>query len=73
MGDILGQSKNLGQDSGFRPPDMVYGKKNPNRGIGAAEVMKGKYTERDNAPDKDLGKSIMPGFRNISLEVLIYY
>lgn len=26
MGDMLGQSKNLGQDSGMRPRDLVYGK-----------------------------------------------
>ncbi len=69
MADHLGQSKNLGQDSGHRPVDIVYGKKNKSSGVTAAEVMKGKYTLDDNAPDRDLGKSITPGFRNISLEV----
>ena len=69
MGVILGQSKNLGQDSASRPADMVYGKKNPNKGIGALEVIRGKYSEAETESDKDLGKSIMPGFRNISLEV----
>lgn len=71
MGVILGQSKNLGQDSASRSSDMVYGKKNPNKGLSALEVIRGKYSEEETAPDKDLGKSIMPGFRNISLEVSI--
>jgi hypothetical protein len=71
MGVILGQSKNLGQDSAMRPADMVYGKKNPNKGIGALEVIRGRYSEAETAPDKDLGKSIMPGFRNISFEVIL--
>lgn len=69
MGIVLGQSKNLGQDSASRPADIVYGKKNPNKGIGALEVIRGKYSEAETEPDKDLGKSIMPGFRNISQEV----
>jgi len=72
MADHLGQSKNLGQDSGKRPVDIVYGKKNKSSGVTAAEVMKGKYTLDDNAPDQDLGKSITPGFRNISLETRAY-
>jgi len=73
MGNILGQSKNLGQDSATRSADIVYGKKNPGKGVGALEVIRGRYSEAETAPDKDLGKSIMPGFRNISLEVTIIY
>jgi len=72
MGNILGQSKNLGQDSATRSADMVYGKKNPGKGVGALEVIRGRYSEAETAPDKDLGKSIMPGFRNISLEDRAY-
>ena len=48
---------------------MVYGKSSASKGIGAGEIIKGKYTDEDNKPDRDLGKSITPGFRNISFEV----
>jgi hypothetical protein len=67
MADMLGQSKNLGQDSGLRPKDLVYGKASGTKGLSAAEVLKGKYKEADNLPDRDLGKSITPGFRNLAL------
>jgi EF-hand domain-containing family member B len=66
MADMLGQSKNLGQDSGKRPADLVYGKASGSKGLSAAEVLRGKYKEADNLPDRDLGKSITPGFRNLS-------
>lgn len=66
MADVLGQSKNLGQDSGLRPKDMVYGRASGTKGLSAAEVLRGKYNEIDNLPDRDLGKSITPGFRNLS-------
>jgi hypothetical protein len=74
---MLGQSKNLGQNSGARPFDQVYGKSvaNSKGGKGqwvAADVMKGKYTANEQMPDVDLGKSIAPGFRNISLENRAY-
>jgi hypothetical protein len=36
------------------------------------EFKKGYYKTEDNLPDKDLGKSITPGFRNVLLEVFIY-
>ncbi|KAJ1418003.1 hypothetical protein B484DRAFT_334009, partial [Ochromonadaceae sp. CCMP2298] len=64
MADILGQSKNLGQDSGLRDKNLVYGKSSGVKGLSAAEVLKGKYRDSDNLPDRDLGKSITPGFRN---------
>lgn len=76
MSDILGQSRNLGQDSAARSIEYAYGKpsgtqiraaqgKEP---VGALEVIKGNYSKEDQLPDKDLGKSITPGFRNITLE-----
>jgi len=68
MGDILGQSKNLGQDSGLRPRDIVYGKASGVKGLTASEVMKGRYKPDENKPDNDLGKSLTPGFRNINLQ-----
>jgi hypothetical protein len=71
--DNLSESKNLGQDSGVRPFDMAYGKAGASsratKGTwGAGEVIKGNYSYDDQMPDRDLGKSITPGFRNISLE-----
>ena len=71
--NMIGQSRNLGQNSGSRPFDMVYGKASASgratKGTwGAAEVMKGAYPADDQMPDADLGKSMTPGFRNISLE-----
>jgi len=80
MGDILGRSRNLGQGSGSRPYDYCYGKpsatvkralsgKPP---IGAAEVLKGNYNPEDQLPDRDLGKSITPGWRNVTLESRAY-
>ncbi len=72
MGDILGQSKNLGQESGLRPRDMVYGKPSGAKLHTAAEVIRGRYQPADNKPDNDLGKSITPGFRNVSLEDRAY-
>lgn len=72
MADVLGQSKNLGQDSGSRPKDMVYGRASGIKGLSAAEVLRGKYNESDNLPDRDLGKSITPGFRNLSYNDRVY-
>lgn len=72
MADQLGRSKNLGQDSGSRPADMVYGRRPKASGVTAAEVMRGRYSLDDNEPDRDLGKSITPGFRNVSLETRAY-
>lgn len=66
MGDMLGKSKNLGQNSAYRPKDLVYGKASGVKGLSAAEVIKGYYTDHDTLPDDDLGKSITPGFRNLA-------
>jgi hypothetical protein len=45
MSDTLGQSKNLGQDSGNRPKDLVYGKpsaaRSKNGQVVAADVIRG--------------------------------
>jgi EF-hand domain-containing family member B len=70
-GDVLGMSRNLGQGSGSRPFDMIYGQ--PSAAIlksrrvhTAAEVIKGNYNPVQQLPDHDLGKSITPGFRNFT-------
>lgn len=72
MKDVLGQSKNLGQGSAMRSNEMVYGKVGKNKGIGAGEVIRGRYTDDQTQPDVDLGKSITPGFRNISMDDRAY-
>jgi hypothetical protein len=69
MNDFLGKTKNLGQDSGLRPKDLVYGKTSGVKGLTAAEVIKGRYQAADLQPDRDLGKSITPGFRNLTFQV----
>ncbi|RYH27211.1 hypothetical protein EON65_13800 [archaeon] len=69
MGNMLGQTRNLGQDSGIRPRDMVYGKPSGLKTVSAADVIKGKYGAADLQPDRDLGKSILPGFRNLTVQV----
>lgn len=72
MGDMLGRTKNLGQDSGVRPPDMIYGKPSGNKSVSAIDVIRGRYSGADLEPDRDLGKSIMPGFRNISTQDRVF-
>lgn len=72
MGDTLGRTKNLGQDSGSRPPDMVYGKPSGNKAVSAIDVIRGRYSGPELEPDRDLGKSIMPGFRNISTQDRVF-
>jgi EF-hand domain-containing family member B len=75
MGDMLGKTKNLGQDSAARPFETAYGRSAASGRAGgwsAAQVIKGKYTLKQQEADHDLGKSITPGFRNISLEDRAY-
>lgn len=76
MGDILGQSRNLGQGSGSRNTGTIYGKPsmNPKKTHwSAGEIIKGFYQPEDQLPDRDLEKSIMPGFRNVTVEVSTSY
>jgi hypothetical protein len=73
MNDFLGKTKNLGQDSGLRPKDLVYGKTSGVKGLTAAEVIKGRYQAADLQPDRDLGKSITPGFRNLTFQVSFFH
>ncbi len=75
MGDMLGKTKNLGQGSTARPFDQAYGRSAASGRAGgwsAIQVIKGAYTLDQQKPDHDLGKSITPGFRNISLENRAY-
>lgn len=67
--DLLGQTRNLLQGSADRPEGMVYGRSSAHalKGrtpVGVGAVIKGKYSDQEQRPDIDLGKSITPGFRN---------
>jgi EF-hand domain-containing family member B len=63
----LGQCKNLGQ-AGSRPPnhkEHAYGVVDKSKTTwGAAECIQGSYTEEDQLPDLDLGRSVSKGWRN---------
>ena len=69
--DELGRVKNLGH--GEKPtvgPDHVYGV--PSRKFvewGAGRLISGNYTEEEQAPDPDLGKSLRQGYRNLPEEM----
>lgn len=45
----------------------VFGKSSaPDGAWGAVDCLRGDYTEAEQMPDPDLGKSVRPGFRNVS-------
>jgi hypothetical protein len=52
--------------------EYVFGKKTSGDEWGAAECIKGDYTIEDQQPDKDLGKSLTPGYRNIFKEDRVF-
>ncbi|CAN0385753.1 unnamed protein product [Ascophyllum nodosum] len=62
--DILGHVKNLGHDSRDHLGKHVYGKKRGCDEWDARACVEGKYSWAEQQPDNDLGKAIMPGFRN---------
>lgn len=45
---------------------QTFGKKNKLDEFNAGETLRGNYSEEDLQPDKDLGKSIRPGWRNVT-------
>jgi len=64
-GDQLGQCKNLGFSHSGLPTDHVYGMAAARADDwGAGECIKGAYGEEDQVPDKDLGTTLRPGWRN---------
>lgn len=77
MGDLLGKTRDLGQGSKARTEQFVYGlpsaytKKSKSQ-WSAIDTIKGRYRAEDLVVDPDLGKSITPGFRNITLESRAY-
>ena len=67
----LGRARNLGFGSKDSHP-AIYGKTSlPDRKNGewdARACIEGTYEPEDQEPDSDLGKSMTPGFRNITTE-----
>ena len=68
--DRLGRAKNLGQESdGLREGRPAgWSKKKGEGEPSAAECIAGMYNDEDCLPDKDLGRSLRPGWRNITDE-----
>lgn len=70
--DVIGMPRSLGQGLDKLPPDHTFGMPS-NRGRNgdwdAAQCLRGDYTIEQQLPDRDLGKSVTPGFRNMTHEV----
>jgi len=64
--DRLGKCRDLGL---MKPPKgHVFGVKSKILNEwGAAECLRGDYSERDQMPDADLGRATKPGYRNINI------
>lgn len=70
--DVLGRARNLGMGARpHLPADHVFGKGSRRRSADewdAKACMEGSYSEAEQQPDADLGRSITPGFRNMTSE-----
>lgn len=66
--DVLGKVRNLGMTDRSQQlsEDHVYGVSSKTRDWGAKECISGGGTWEEQLPDKDLGCSITPGFRNVT-------
>jgi hypothetical protein len=66
---MLGQPRNLGQGPIPVPRDFAFGIKNTSalgeNSWNAAMCLQGEPTEKELQPDRDLGKCVRPGSRNI--------
>ena len=68
-GDQLGKTKALGGNK--MPFEHIYGKASVRRDKNEWDCkacLQGGYTLEEQQPDPDLGQSITPGFRNITVE-----
>jgi hypothetical protein len=64
--DELGRVKNLGHGPTAAEDNHIYGI--PSRRFhewGAGRLLKGDYSEEEQLPDPDLGKSLRQGYRNL--------
>jgi hypothetical protein len=69
LGDLLGKPRNLGHNSNV-PDGFVYGCKSGKNEWGAGQTIRGEYPIGE---DPEIGKSITPGFRNVTIEVSLTY
>ena len=77
QGDRLGKIRDLGLGSTSRTEQFVYGlpssySKRGRPQHGAADLIHGAFSSAEVTTDDDLGKSVTPGFRNISQDVGIH-
>lgn len=65
--DILGAAKNLGQGQVDRGADYVHGVRNLTKDDewNAARCIHGQPSEKELQPDRDLGRAVKPGCRNV--------
>eukprot|EP00607_Mallomonas_marina_P006812 CAMPEP_0182426282 /NCGR_PEP_ID=MMETSP1167-20130531/12772_1 /TAXON_ID=2988 /ORGANISM="Mallomonas Sp, Strain CCMP3275" /LENGTH=411 /DNA_ID=CAMNT_0024607611 /DNA_START=120 /DNA_END=1355 /DNA_ORIENTATION=- len=72
MGDALGCRRNRGLQSVAVPPDHSFGRHTTQDEWTAAKILQGTYSDKEQKPDPDLGKTLTPGFRNISTNDRIF-
>jgi len=65
--DVLGKCRDLGLRDGDDKTRVFGVKSKILNEWGAAECIQGDYSEKDQMPDDDLGRSVRPGFRNINV------
>jgi len=64
--EALGTVKNLGHGNRHLPGNHVYGLPSQRDAEWGVRECVGNYTEAEQAPDTDLGRSVRPGWRNIA-------
>jgi len=72
-GGELGRATNLGHGDQSLPGSHVFGV--PSRRfeeLGVRSLLKGDYSEQEQQPDPDLGKSLRKGFRNTGPEAKVF-
>lgn len=62
--DHLGTARSLLQGDVGLPKDHTYGIKSGGHEIGVGGLIRGFYTDSEQLPDTDLGRSVQPGRRN---------
>jgi len=67
--DQVGKARPLGLAPYARPPPERFGRPSSTKETwGAAECLRGDYTEEEMMPDSDLGRATRPGFRNAAAD-----
>lgn len=69
----LGRARNLMQEGRAAPTDRPFGIATTGEGEWtAADCLGGEYTPEQQGPDRDLGKSTRPGWRNVAADTRAY-